>query len=84
MGDAETDNGVETAESIVTSLGLLWPWIVISYESCRNDRFEILMTRGAQTGVRPYNFFSCTTTILYRTRKGYAAVHQFAHLREWI
>jgi len=44
MGDAETDNGVETAESKVTSFDLLWPWIVTSYESCRNDRFEFLMT----------------------------------------
>lgn len=44
IGDAETDNGVETAESRVTSFDLLWPWIVISYESCRNDRFEFLMT----------------------------------------
>ena len=44
MGDAETDNGVETAESKVTSFDLLLPWIVTSYESCRNDRFEFLMT----------------------------------------
>ena len=43
IGDAETDIGVETAESKVTSFDLLWPWIVISYESCRNDRFELLM-----------------------------------------
>ena len=29
-GDAETESGVETAESKMTSFDLFWPWIVIS------------------------------------------------------
>ena len=44
------------------------------------------MTRGAQTKVRPYNFF--IIKIIYTAKqpyytvqeKSYAAVHQFAHL----
>ena len=44
IGDAVKDNGVETAESYVTSFDLRWPWIVISYECCRNERFKFRMT----------------------------------------
>ena len=44
----------------------------IRRSSCRNDRFEILMTRGAQTKVRPYNFFKIK--IIYMTKQPYYTV----------